>query len=420
MGVKKSQAFVYGMIAWFLPHGIEGAASAQEQSVQINLVAIDPAIHRLSDEELIDRLQEESQREVPSGPTSTHTQQPALAGEFVFIPVNAPDRYNGNLAHEPRSPIMVELVSRGVTVLPALLKHLSDARPTRLYFSGPGDGAIAFCDNFEARYFDEKRQPLGVNTVDRAGEKQLSPDTTYVVKVGDLCYGAIGQIVNRALRTAGDRVSWANARKRIGMFMGGRSVVNSPIMYPSLAAAARVDWSGVTAKEHELSLREDATRTDDTGHPDSLHAWSAIPRLLFYYPNAGRQVVETLLKRAVVDDGAAKEPLAGNEVTYYDQEELVSELAPFRWQGLDRIVYEVYSSAIQRRSTNLSNDGRLLRNRLALACAKRVAGQGHDDEFKVFFEEQIVETESMVRNQSHRLLAGDIERYQALLQTLNK
>src|SRR5215475_6599267 len=78
-------------------------------------------------------------------------------------------------------PQFKELVKRGVTSLPELIIHLSDARPTKLKVGG---------DFFMFRYFsneyDPKQHKPKGNDYSEREEKDFSGD--YTVKVGDVCY----------------------------------------------------------------------------------------------------------------------------------------------------------------------------------------------------------------------------------------
>ncbi len=92
----------------------------------------------------------------------------------------------------------------------------------------------------------------------------------YVVKVGDICYALIGQIVNRNLLAVRYQPT-------------GGLVVNSPIERPILAAEVRKDWSNVTVGEHETSLLADIRSSEDR-----YRVRGAFARLRYYYPLAYR------------------------------------------------------------------------------------------------------------------------------------
>jgi hypothetical protein len=98
----------------------------------------------------------------------------------------------------------------------------------------------------------------------------------YTVRVGDLCYVLIGQIVNRnltAVRSEGVSV-----------------IINSPVETPALAAAVRQDWAHLTPDEHALSLVQDI----DLHHGNVALTYA---RLCYYYPKAGEKPVLEVLDR---------------------------------------------------------------------------------------------------------------------------
>ena len=116
----------------------------------------------------------------------------------------------------------------------------------------------------------------------------------YKLRVGDLCFAAIGQIVNRPLRPSG-----GGLLDQSGSMHVRSSCVNSPVHSPLLARATREDWSNLTPAEHMTSLRSDALTYLDA-RPDSDLAAGGLRRLLFYYPSEGVKSAETLLRRNLV------------------------------------------------------------------------------------------------------------------------
>jgi len=231
----------------------------------------DPALASLSSETLVERLVEESSEGIGSHST-------AWFGGFIAI--NETPRFHGGVlgAAKPKvSPVMRELVRRGVAALLVLIRHLTDARPTKLTV-GEGFMGRSFRDEYSPRYVDPNRQPHGVNH-----RKDLERFDRYTLKVGDLCYVVVGQIVNRGLRAVRYQPSLC-------------LVVNSPIETPALADAVKADWDGLTAEEHQRSLYEDAL--------DLANPWAAqiaLPRLLYYYPGSGKSLALRMLDRPFYD-----------------------------------------------------------------------------------------------------------------------
>ena len=99
------------------------AASTPSVPVTIRSIPRESAVAALSTEALIDRLQDEA-------PGDSQRRWPAMV--IAFQPLDAPQRFERNRPRDPRSPVMTELIRRGVEAVPRLLAHLTDARPTRL------------------------------------------------------------------------------------------------------------------------------------------------------------------------------------------------------------------------------------------------------------------------------------------------
>ncbi|MBN4071977.1 hypothetical protein JYT83_01015 [bacterium AH-315-F18] len=183
-------------------------------------------------------------------------------GFHGFLPIDGmaenPSEADNRL-HKLGSSILLSLITRGQAALPSLLKHLSDDRKNRLVIESPGGGTIIFSDEYLKRATVNKKRPTRLVTSCRL--ETNSSGKSYTIKVGDVCYFVIGQIVNRPL----DAASWAMSRC---------IVINSPIKRPNLVGLTRRDWKGLTAEEHEELLLTEATEGNE----------EALVRLWFYYP----------------------------------------------------------------------------------------------------------------------------------------
>ena len=195
----------------------------------------------------------------------------------AFIAEDSPDKLEGGVfgsAAPKRFSQMVELVRRGVGSLPLLIEHLDDNRPSKLIV-----GSSHF---FTFEYFSDEYDPrirpagqAGATTLSRYGdrleefkaEENRSFQGEYTVRVGDVCYALIGQIVNRNLLAVRYQPS-------------AILVVNSPIETPALIAAVKRDWGGISSSELMTSLLTDARSSDNL----RLYA-PALQRLRFYYPS---------------------------------------------------------------------------------------------------------------------------------------
>ena len=184
------------------------------------------------------------------------------------------------------SPVMRELVRRGLAAVPALLDHLSDARPTKLlvagnhYPTGSRFGGQFFNEEYDSKDFNVKKLLAGVHRINAESPGEDTFDE-YRIRIGDLCYAALGQIVNRRLNAARYQQS-------------GITYVNSPVRTPTLAAAARADWQGVTATEFTAYLVRDLERNEDNWSNMSM-----LQRLLFYDSPEGAAQATKLLDRGV-------------------------------------------------------------------------------------------------------------------------
>lgn len=159
-------------------------------------------------------------------------------------------------------PAMRELVCRSVRAIPTLLNHLDDTRATKLKVK-----AFAGVASHDAEYLPRGlgKWPQGVRAFG-FGEIDRSVDE-YTVKVGDVCFVLVGQVVNRQLRAVRYQPT-------------GCVVINSPVATPALARAARDDWTNLTIEEHRRLLYQEAKG----GCEDAL------VRLRFYYPQTAQRL----------------------------------------------------------------------------------------------------------------------------------
>ena len=169
----------------------------------------------------------------------------------------------------------------GPAALPALLRHLDDKRPTKLVV-GRDVSKMPLGGQFFADEYDARREtwPLIRCSLDIYCGKTRSFDKPYTVKVGDVCFVLIGQIVNRLLNAV-------RYQPTAIVF------VNSPIESPELAKRVRADWTGTDDEGVKSSLLSDLHTTQLEGASDTekvsgalehIHS-GALLRLRFYFPN---------------------------------------------------------------------------------------------------------------------------------------
>src|SRR5262249_35708530 len=105
----------------------------------------------------------------------------------AFLPLGRNEMHTGLFDQKPHEPsgALRSLVKLGTKALPPLLAHLNHDRPTKITHTHDGFFGGMFVGEDEGEKKKEDDPDFG------AGRKQ------YTVMVGDLCYVAIGQIVNR-------------------------------------------------------------------------------------------------------------------------------------------------------------------------------------------------------------------------------
>jgi hypothetical protein len=190
-----------------------------------------------------------------------------------FIAADVPAKFEGGVlgsAVPKRFPQMVALVRRGAGSLPLLIEHLDDKRPTKLTVGGMlgSPGGL-----FSYQYFGDEYDPKVKLTPRREFDPlpTRSFDGRYTVRVGDVCYALIGQIVNRTLSAVRCQPS-------------AILVINSPIESPILITEVTKDWAGIGYDGLLASLLADAGAGSTT----------ALQRLRFYYPEEYQKLAPEL------------------------------------------------------------------------------------------------------------------------------
>lgn len=195
-----------------------------------------------------------------------------------FIAEDKPPQFGGGVLGSPAPktpPQMRELARRGPTVLPQLIDHLEDKRPTKLTIGEDFFMFRYFSDEYDPK-IRSKKEPLH-----RRESLEKNFNGGYAVKIGDVCYALIGQIVNRNL-------SPVRYQPTAGL------VINSPIEAPVLVERIKKDWSGLDVAAHKASLIADAKSGDQV--------WASGPalvRLRFYYPDDYKRLKTSDLKRRI-------------------------------------------------------------------------------------------------------------------------
>lgn len=176
-----------------------------------------------------------------------------------------------------KSETLCEIVKNGAAAVPFLLEHLGDRRIVRLQ---PLAGMMftTFDDDC-----DVNRRTSTVPLEKFTGFKSISDSVSHSITIGDLCFVALGQIVNR---------NYSAARYRAT----GGLIVNSPTHSEVLRQRLLNEWSGLTQDSHRDQLISDFWRPD---HVD--RRIGAYQRLAYYYPDSVEELVIELLARPVYD-----------------------------------------------------------------------------------------------------------------------
>jgi hypothetical protein len=417
-----------------------------------------PAPHDTEVVALIDRLVAVSEEGI-----GTHS----TAWASGFIGVDEEPHFRGGIlgSEAPKvDPTMRKLVRLGERALPDLLNHVTDPRRTRLSAGNNKMhfGAWWYSDEYHPRFLDMKMQPRNVNrereiqdarNVKRDREIQYADKHT--IRVGDLCYVAIGQIVNRQLHVTRYQPTAC-------------LVINSPVVNPDLADAVRKDWTGLTAEQHKESLITDAIGTSTDCDP------GALIRLYLYHPEAVDPIAVKLLSRPRYDWFKLREFLyerLPNGKTPEDRRKMIADyvaengqvmtdLIPITLHGhrrnikeADNLLAELYPGfdfatskpihvAEEQEQSNLINSlsnvqsekvdravanlfrtwdskrvegfNRIWSDDLALACMDRLIGKDMDAEFKDSCERRIAEL------QKRKADSAESQRIDKLRQRLNK
>ncbi len=175
------------------------------------------------------------------------------------------------------STTMCELVKQGAAAVPYLITHLDDKRATKITIKHHGlMGGLFFNDEYDFNNRTTKEPPVGVNQ--DLGNNGNGPKE-HTVTVGDLCFVALGQIVNRQFNAV---------RYQPTMCI----MINSPTYSPVLREAIRKEWSNLTPERHKASLVQDFL------YPDfEQRRIEASSRLGYYYPD----VLEPLVLKQLAE-----------------------------------------------------------------------------------------------------------------------
>ena len=161
-----------------------------------------------------------------------------------------------------QSDAMLSLVKLGPKAVPALLDHLGDDRRTKIVIRNSLGGFFGISQDKGEKAEDEEPQ--------EKGKTPFGATKQYTLRVGDLCYVALGQIVNRDY-TAVQYIPSGNV-----------SIISVPHS-GKLRADLKQQWGKLTEKKHLESLVKDLNAKKPKGDDDNTRAGASL-RLAYYYP----------------------------------------------------------------------------------------------------------------------------------------
>jgi ankyrin repeat protein len=238
------------------------------------------------------------------------------------------------------------LVKHGAAALPHLAAHLGDERKTAIKFDNTFPVASLFFRDDPDRNDRTDKSP---GPVKKGAVQPEGNPFSHTVTVGDLCFVAIGQIVNRQFSV------FRNMPTAIFF-------IDSPTRSPVLRERVQRAWGSLKPEQHRASLAADFLKPDT----DERRIGACI-RLACYYPDT----LETLaLKILARPTNAAGPPVGG--LSSSDKALLIEEgLIYDHSEKLDRAVRDLLATS--------GEDAKLAR-----ACIKRLAGRGYDGDIEAY------------------------------------
>ena len=220
------------------------------------------------------------------------------------------------------SPDLVELVKLGPKALPFLLTAIDDQTATKLVIpSHWAFGMMSFRNELSGNPANTNEQALVNSAPELDPFPSGQPPASYTVKVGDVCFVIIGQIVGRPYSAVRYQPS-------------GIIVINSPPGEKSLATRVRSIWSHQLAKQSLLNslLLDYATEAitdgkslDGLGRASYFQCGAAM-RLLYYFPKESSEFIAERLRKLDVRGGRNGSVYSDSQLKDYMQRELENKV----------------------------------------------------------------------------------------------
>lgn len=185
-----------------------------------------------------------------------------------------------------------ELVEAGPTALPFLLDALADEKPTRLKIQR--DSAFGFFgvggEMPNGNPFNTK-ETKALAIPDDDSEHDFNPIESYTIKVGDVCFVAIGQILGRPYQA-------------VSYIPSGFVSINGASTSPRTREKLRTAWSGNDPAKVLLDSLLIDYASEGIFNGESLDGWdegnnfqiAAAMRLLYYFPDEMAPIIADRLK----------------------------------------------------------------------------------------------------------------------------
>ena len=244
---------------------------------------------------------------------------PTFSGS-AFAPI-AEARETGTMlltSHNVKtSQDLVELVRLGPKALPFLLAAIDDQKATKLVIpSHWAFGMMTFRNELSGNPANTNELAVINSAPDLDPFPSGQPPASYTVKVGDVCFVVIGQIVGRPYSAVRYQPS-------------GIIVINSPPGEKSLVTRVRSIWSHEPARQFLLnSLLLDYATEAVTNGPGraSYFQCGATMRLLYYYPKESGEFVAERLQKLNVQGGRKGSAYSDEQLQQYRQRELQNKI----------------------------------------------------------------------------------------------
>jgi hypothetical protein len=225
-----------------------------------------------------------------------------------------------------RADAVTRLVALGPRALPALIKHLGDATPTKLTIThDSGVGGMWYGNELGTNpALEDERKAVEQADLRPADAGEFPPHVdAHTVSVGDVCFVIIGMVSGRRYQAVRYQPTAC-------------IVINSPVKEPRLSDAVRRMWSGRDARRmlFERLMRDLHTRGQGSA---GIQAGAAM-RLLYYFPEMCAPVIVERLRGLDVKappDGSGRKVLERYDRNGVPESTLIKAVA---WSREPRVV----------------------------------------------------------------------------------